>query len=137
MARRTGPIEAEVRRLVQAYITRHGHGAATTLGRAIHRSSAWVGMFIKDPPERHASVDEAVQLLALLDTNAAVTLLKDHAPKTGSLVGPVDPHEAQLLRLFYRLDDKQRLLLIDVARTMLRHRSQTTVATAEDHTAQG
>ena len=108
---------------MQAYLARYGHGSATVLGEKIHRTSAWIGMFVNEA--RHASVDEAVSLLRVLNADPAKVLLKPRENGEQELLGPADPREGQLLKNFYKLSERERRAVLDLQRSFLRSRSVT------------
>lgn len=121
MRRRSGIIETELRRAVQAYVNRHGHGSATKLGKLIKRTSAWVGLFVAG--ERRASIDDAIAIAKALNVDLHALIDGDsvRADANGSSLDlePVDRREVMLQRLLVKISERGRGVVLTIARSVL------------------
>lgn len=103
MARKAGPIEQELMKAVRVYLQKHGHGAATKLGKAIGLRSAWIAGFAVG--DRRAYIDDAAKIAHELDID--IRALANERYKAAEDTTPVDRREVLMARMFARIKDDQ------------------------------
>lgn len=123
MPRRSGPIELQLQNEVARYLAEHGHGAASTLGRAIRRPSSWVGHFSRDT--KHATVDDAAAIVKALRLSSKLLFELARGEALPAIDEAQAALEARWRRLLHRVQADPDLLqmALEVVEAIARKRA--------------